>query len=120
MRPCAAIPLCSVSLLRFGSSGNLERVREPRDELGLQFGEPAALALESVGPNIGAGLSRNQLSIDGDRLPGPPHAAFERVSHAEVAAKTPQVHPPAFVGCCGAAADDKAVGKAREVGGEIG
>ena len=63
---------------------NSERVGKSGDDIDLQPAEFAALALEPVGPDMGAGLGRDELRVDLHFLAGAAHAAFEQIAHAEL------------------------------------
>ncbi len=86
-----------------------ERIGDARHRLDLQFAELAAIALETVGPDMGAGLGRNQLRVDRDRLAHPADAAFGGVAHAEFAPDLFHVGRLALVGQCGVVGDDETV-----------
>jgi hypothetical protein len=96
-----------------------ERVGDAGDGLDLQGAELPALALEPVRPDMRAGLGRNELRVDRDRLADAPHAPFERVAHVEVAAELLCVDRLALIGERGLVRDHEAAGQMREVGGEI-
>jgi hypothetical protein len=86
-----------------------ERIADARDRLGLQFAEFGALAFEPVGPNMRAGLGRDELSVDRDRLADPPDAAFERVSNSEIAPDLLEIDGLPLIGRSGRAADHEGV-----------
>ena len=95
---------------RFGLNElDTERIGEAGDKLDLQFAQLAALALEPVGPNMRAGLGRDQLRVDLDVLADSAHAAFEQIAYAEVAPDLLGVDRLALVREGGAAGDDEGV-----------
>ena len=96
-----------------------ERVGKAGDELDLQLPQLAAVAVEPVGPHMGAGLGRDELGVDRDRLAEAAHAAFEHVAHAKFASNLLRVHRLAFIGEGRVAGDDEAALQMREIGGQI-
>ena len=98
---------------------NPERIGEARDELHLQLAELAALAVEPVGPDMRAGLGRDELGVDRDLLAEAAHAAFEHIAHAEFAPDLLGVDGLALVGEGGVAGDDETVRQMREIGSEV-
>ena len=96
-----------------------QSVGDARHRLDLQFAELAAVALETVGPDMRAGLGRDQLGVDRDRLADTAHAAFDDVAHAEFAPHLLGADRLALVGQCGGVGDDETVGEIREVGGQV-
>ena len=66
-----------------------------------------------------AGFRIDQLDIDPRLVPGPPHAAFEHVAHAELAADLPGIDRLPGIAEGGIAGDHEAGGDARQIGGQI-
>src|SRR6185437_6914662 len=77
------------------------------------------LAVETVGPNMRAGLGVDELGVEAHAVTGFAYAAFERVAHAELAADCLHVRRLALVGECGVARDHEGARYARQFGSEI-
>ena len=92
---------------------------ETADDFLLGLCKVGAVGVKPVGPDVGAVLGIDQLGGDLNLAAGPPHAAFEDIADAELAADLPDIDRLALVGKGGGAGDDKAVRNKREVGGQI-
>jgi hypothetical protein len=96
-----------------------ERIGETGDEFDLQLAELAPVAVKAVGPDMRAGLGRNELGVDLHLLAKAAHASFEHIAHAKLAADLFGVDRLALVGERRPARDDEAVLQVRKVGGQI-
>ncbi len=100
---------------QFGAKG----IRDPRDNVHLQFAELGAVAIEAVGPNMCAGVGRDKLGVDSYVFAGAPHASFERVTHAEFAPNLLHVDRLALVGEGGVASNDETILQMGEIRRQI-
>jgi hypothetical protein len=73
--------------------------------------------VEALGPKMRAAFGVDELRVESSPLTGSLHAAFEDVSHAELAADLAGVDRFALIGESGAPRDRPNAGAAREVGG---
>ena len=64
----------------------LQSAGDPRGDLVLQRKQIADIAVEPFGPELGAGFGIDQLDIDPHRLFRALHAAFDDITHPELAA----------------------------------
>ena len=96
---------------------------EPRGNalhhLVLQRAELALGTVETLGPEMVAGLGLDQLDGQPQRRPDRPQAALDQVAHAELAPDRPGVTRAALVGEAGVARDDEEVGHARKQGRQV-
>ena len=89
-----------------------KRMGETGDHFELQLTEVASFALETVGPNMGPRLGRDELCVDFNRLARATHAAFEQIADAEFAADLFRIDGFALLSERRISGDDKAVGYA--------
>ena len=94
----------------------VQRPGEAAGDLVLGSGQVSPLGFEPLVPQVSAGLGVDQLPNPAAR---PPHAAFEHVADAELAADLFHIDGLALVGKGGAAGDHKAPGDPREISGQI-
>ena len=60
----SGVPGCSRRARKLGSCQfRAKRIRDPGDNVHLQFAELGAVALEAVGPNMCAGVGRDKLGV---------------------------------------------------------
>src|SRR6266545_863406 len=88
---------------------------QPGGDLILHVKEVGARLVETSGPQMRAALGIDQLRVYPDPLARVLHAAFEDVSHAELATDLTGVDRLVLVGECRAARDHEDAGTAREV-----
>ncbi len=75
--------------------------------------------VEAVGPEMRAGLRLDQLGGDPHPIAALPHAAFEHIAHAEVAADLLHIDRLTLVGKGRVAGDDEQPADAREGGDDL-
>ena len=66
------------------TSATPKRICEARDKLHLHFTKLAELTVEPVGPQVCAGLGRNELGVQRNLVADAAHAAFKKIAHAEL------------------------------------
>ncbi len=89
------------------------------DEGILHRGDPAAGAVEPVGPEGGAGLGVGELDGEAHLLGAVAQAALHDIAHAEFAADRPGLDRPPLVGLGRGLRDDEGAGGPGEVGGQV-
>ena len=88
----------------------IQGMRETAADLLLRLGEALPASLDPLSPEVPAALGVDQLHVHPRLAARPPHATFEHIPDAELAAHLPYVDRSALVGQGGAASDDKAAG----------
>ena len=87
---------------RRGGFGPVDLGRDRRREAGGEFvlhGEQVAdVAVEPAGPQLFAGLGRDQLGGDADLVGGASHRALDQVARVDLARDQARAHIPALVG----------------------
>src|SRR6266849_774258 len=84
--------------------------RETARDLVLSLREIGAIGVEAVGPDVGAALRIDQLNVYPNLIARPPHAPFEDIADAELAADLLRVDGFSLVGECRIAGDHEASG----------
>ena len=85
----------------------LKLVREPGDDLILHVKKVCDRFVETLGPNVIASFSVDQLRVDANTIAAALHTAFEDVAHVELASDLLHVRGLAFVGERRVACDDQ-------------
>ena len=98
---------------------NIRASSQAAGDLVLRFREVRAIGVEPVGPEMRAGFGIDQLRVHPNLVTGPPHAAFEDIANAELAADLLYVDRLALVGKSGVAGDHEAAGDPRQIGRQI-
>src|SRR5262249_31929943 len=94
---------------------HVDATGQPGSDLVLHVQEVGALLVKAFGPQMCVALGVNELRVKSKPFASVLHAAFEHVSHAEVATDLASVDSFALIGKGGAAGDRKDAGTAREI-----
>ena len=85
----------------------------------LSLSQVNAISVEPICPKLRAAFAIDQLHVNPDLVINPPHAAFEDITDAELAADPFHVDGLALVRKGGIASDHKATGNPRQIGRQI-
>src|SRR5262245_17802795 len=85
----------------------------------LQFEDILDRSFEAICPKMGRGRGIDKLPGNSDSIGRFPHTAFEKVPHAQLAARLRHVHRPAFVREARIARDHKQPAETRQSGNDV-
>ena len=98
---------------------DVERSGEAAGDLVLRFRKVGPIGIKPVGSKVRAVFGVDQLRVHPNLITSAPHAPFEDIADAELAADLSRVDGFALVGKSGIAGDYEAACDPRKVGGEI-
>jgi hypothetical protein len=97
----------------------MEHPCETAGDLALGFREVGAIGIETVGPEVCAGIGIDQLHVHLNLVAGPSHASFQDIANAEIATNLFHVNGFALVGKGRVPGDHEASGDSRQIRGQI-